>query len=411
MKKLAFLALIVVFAVQQGYAQFSQVVKDSVLKLLVYPSAKYTVSLNFKTEDYTPVSDKPDLQKLTRQQLLEKKKGDYTDASIYQALAAKSWIEDNNQQEATQYLTEAGQKYEQWINAEPNNVTPVDELLAMCMTSQNYQPVPGILNYGLPLFPKHLPLLQKAIYYEQYVAKRYDKSRELINQALSVDSFDLTTLVYQSGLLSAYQMEAIQQERDFAFAELPGLKAAINGRQAGNVGLWHLYHYHQLFYIYMKVVANAKHVESNSIKLFDFYTLTPQEKQQVQEAEQWMKEQLAKNGTNAMQLLNSLAVLQCIKKDYSAAVAYFDKAYQITKGTTELEGKIICQMFMDAYPQVEKLLEEKIAMSGNIPDYGSLLRVYNDYAENREAELVLLKKLQAININHSIKHRLLATGF
>ena len=100
--------------VLQGYAQFSQAIKDSVLKLLVYPSASYSISFNFKPEDYVAANNKPDLQKLTRQQLNEMKKGDYMDASVYKALALKSWIENNNP-EAAQYLTEAGQKYEQWI--------------------------------------------------------------------------------------------------------------------------------------------------------------------------------------------------------------------------------------------------------------------------------------------------------
>ena len=410
MKKLVLLALITMSGVLQGYAQFSQAIKDSVLKLLVYPSASYSISFNFKPEDYVAANNKPDLQKLTRQQLNEMKKGDYMDASVYKALALKSWIENNNP-EAAQYLTEAGQKYEQWINAEPNNTTPVDELLDMCISSKNYQPVPGILKYTLPLFPKHLPLLQKAIYFEQYVAKSYDKSRELINQARSVDSLDLVILAYHSGLFAIQLLETIQKKGDLGFTEIPCLKAAISSRENNNEGLQHLYYYHHLFYIYMNVVAQANNIESNSIKLFDFYTLTPQDKQQVDEAEKWMNQQLAKKGRNEVQLLNNLVVIKCIKKDYPAAYAYFDNAYQITKGTAELEGKILCQMFMDAFPEVEKLLEHKIALNSNIPDFGSLLRVYNDYSENRKAELTLLKKLQAINVNDPLRHQILATGF
>jgi tetratricopeptide (TPR) repeat protein len=410
MKKLVVLTLATLLGIQQGHTQFSKTVKDSVLSLLSYPSARYTVSFNINTEDYT-TDTTLDLNTLTRQQLQEKRKGHYTDASICQALAAKSWYEDNNQQEATQLLAEASEKYRQWINAEPENPTPITELMNMCINSRNYPPIPDILAYALPLFPKHLPLLQKAIYYEQFIAKRYDRCQELYNQVRAIDSFDLTTLVYQSGLMALQQVEAMQQKKEIVFTAIPGLKTAIEGRLADHTGLTHLYHYHQLFYLYMKIAAHAMTVESSSPNLFDFYTLTPQEKQQVEEAENWMKRQLALKGKNVVQLLNSLAVIQCMKKDYPAAIAYYDQAYQISKGASVREGKILCYMFIDAYPEVEKLLKEKLAAQNSIADYGSLLMVYSKYTKKKEAELALLQQLQALPDNDALRRQILATGY
>jgi hypothetical protein len=411
MKRIMLLVLLAMLCGQQGYTQFSQSVKDSVLKLLKYPAAKYSISLVFKPEDYIQASDKPVLHKLSRQQLNDKKKGSYTDASIYRALFTKSWFEENNKQGAVGELTEAGQKYQQWINAEPANAEPVDELLDMCISSQNYQLVPGLLEYALPLFPKHLPLLQKAVYFEQYVAKRYDKCEQLIKQSLSVDSLDLITLAYQSGLQSIYQMGALQQKKPFAFTEIPGLDAATINRKADNTGLQHLYYHHQLFYIYMNGASSVMAAETGSIKLFEYFTLTPREKQQVKEAENWMKEQLALKGKNMVQLLNSLAVIHCIKKDYAQATVYFDEAYQMTRGNSELEGKIMCHMFMDEYPRVEKILEYRVAESGNMQDYGSLLRVYQDYTNNRTSESAVLKKLQVMTVEDPLRLQLLATGY
>jgi hypothetical protein len=221
----------------------------------------------------------------------------------------------------------------------------------------------------------------------------------------------LITLAYQSGLQSTYQMGALQQKKPFAFTEIPALQAATTPRQADNTGLQHLYYYHQLFYIYLNGVAAAMAAETGSIKLFEYYTLTPREKQQIEEAENWMKMQVAKKGKNEAQLLNSLAVIHCIKKDYAKASAYYDEVYQMTRGNSELEGKIMCQMFMDAYPQVEKLLEDKVAMSGNMQDYGSLLRVYQDYTSNSASELAVLKKLQAMDSKDPVRYQLLAAGY
>jgi hypothetical protein len=410
MKKTIILALAALSYVHPGYTQFSQAVKDSVLHLLAYPTAAYTVSLNYKPEVYAIADDNPDLQKLTRQQLIDKKKGDYTDASVYKALAAKSWYEDNNQQEAAQYLTEAGQKYQQWINAEPGNTTPINELLNMCISSQNYPLIPGVLDYALPLFPKNLPLLHNAIYYEQYVAKRYDRSRELINQALSVDSFHLTSLSYLSGLLAIQQMEAMQQKKPIVFTEIPGLREAMT-TQPQNIGLRHFYYYHQLFYLYIKVAAHAMNDESGSTKLFDLYTLTPQEDMQLKEIEQWMMQQAALKGKNEAQMLNSLAVIKCMYKDYSAASAYFDKSYQLSNESTALESRIMCQMFMDAYPEVEKLLQQKIATNNSLQDYGSLLMLCSKYTKNSTLELALLKKLETIPVKNPLAYQLLATGY
>jgi hypothetical protein len=411
MKKVCLLLIAALLGGIAGYAQFSQAVKDSVLKLLKYPGAKYSVSLVFKPEDYLPASDKPDLQKLSRQQLIDKKKGTYTDASIYRALFNKSWFDENNKQEAVGLLTEAGQKYQDWINAEPGNEVPVDELLDMCIGSQNYQLVPGVLEYALPLFPKHLPLLQKAIFFEQYVAKRYDKSEQLIKQALTIDSLDLITLAYQSGLQALYHLQAMQNKQPFAFAEIPGLKAAAKSPQTGTAGLQHLYYHHQLFYTYLKGVSNAMAVESESIKIFELFTLTPEEKLLVDEAENWVKAAAALKGKNEAQLLNCLAVISCMKRDYQRAISCYDAAYKLTRGNSELEGKIMCLMFMDAYPLVEKTLEEKAAVSGNMQDYSSLLRVYKDYTNNSTSELTVLKKLQAMDSKDPLRYQLLASGY
>jgi hypothetical protein len=83
----------------------------------------------------------------------------------------------------------------------------------------------------------------------------------------------------------------------------------------------------------------------------------------------------------------------------------------MTRGNSELEGKIMCQMFMDAYLQVEKLLEDKVAMSGNMQDYGSLLRVYQDYTNNSASELAVLKKLQTMDSKDPVRYQLLAAGY
>jgi hypothetical protein len=411
MKKIAYLVLLSLIVAQTAHSQFTQTVKDSVVKLLNYPTASYDISFSFKPEDYLAPSGNSVLQKLNRQELINKKKGDYTDASIYHALFVKSWFEDKNQQEAEQFLTQAGQMYQEWINAEPALLTPVDELLAMCMISQNLQMMGSVLDYALPLFPGNISLINKAVHYEQYFTKNYEKSQQLINQALAIDSFNLITLAYQSGLQFMYQLEAMQQKKPLPIAEMPGLQTATMVSQPGNTGLRHLFHFHQVFNIYMKVIAYAMDVDTNSVKLFDFYTLTPTEKEQLDGSEKWMQVQLAQKGKNEVQILNSLGVIRCIKKDYSGAAGYFFKAYQITRDAKEMDARIICHMFMDDYTQVEKLLEDKIAMSSNVHDYGSLLKVYNRYTLKPDAELALLKKLQAMESNEPVKHQILATGY
>lgn len=403
--------LAILLMAQYGHTQFSQAVKDSVVKLLRYPSADYSITLTFKPEDYVEPTTQSGLFQLTRQQLLDKKSGDYTDASIYYALFVKSWFEDKNQPEATQHLTEALQKYEQWINIEPNNTKPVDELLALCMVSQSYAMAGKVIDYALPLFPKHLPLLQKAIFHEQFANRRYDKSQQLLNQALALDPLDLVTLSYQSSLLGLYHMQALQQNQPFAFKEVPGLATAALVHQPHHIGLRHLYHHHQLFYIYFTGMGRAMAAQTNSIKVFDYFALSPEETQQVEAAAAWMQEQVALGGKNRAQLLNSLAVVACMKRNYAQALAYFDSAYRLNPSDGNLEGQILCQMFMEAYPQVEKLLEAKVATATHILDYGSLLRLHTDYTQNRAAVLAVLKKLQALSIDHPVKHQLLATGY
>lgn len=411
MKKIAVWMLVAMLVVQQGYTQFSQMVKDSAIKLLKYPTADYSITLSFKPEDYLEPNAQADLPKLTRQQLNDKKSGDYTDASIYNALFVKSWFEDKQQQEATQYLTEALQRYEQWINIEPNNTKPIDELLTLCMVSQSHEMTAKVLAYALPLFPKHLPLLQKAVFHEAFVGKDYDKSQQLLNQALELDSLNLTTLAYQSSVTGLYHLAALQQKKPFAFTEVPGLQAAATIHQPHNTGLQHLYHHHRLFYVYLTGVGRAMAAQTDNFRVFDYFTLSPAETEIVETAGNWMRQQAALNGKNRAQLLSSLAVVECIKRNYTQALAHFEAAYRLNKGTGDIDGQILCQMFMEAYPQVAKLLEEKVATNNNMLDYSSLLKVYSEYTHQQDSVLALLKKIQQLPVEHPIKHQILATGY
>jgi hypothetical protein len=69
MKRIALFAFLVIVGAENSHAQFNETVKDTVLKLLRYPTASYNISLSYKTEDYIETGNKPDLFKLSHQEL------------------------------------------------------------------------------------------------------------------------------------------------------------------------------------------------------------------------------------------------------------------------------------------------------------------------------------------------------
>jgi len=411
MKKITLL-LVAVFLILQSQAQFSQAVKDSVLKLMEYPTAKYSITLGFKAEDYVvPTTDEPDLYKLTKEQLLEKKTGTYTDASLFKALFYKTYYEENKPDEASEYLNVAAERYQQWINAEPSNTKPVDELLLLCMISQNPQMMPGVFNYALPVFPNHLPLLHRAIYYYQFFGKDYNKSQELINKALLLDSLNITTLQYQVTMMGLLQMQDIQQGKPIVYIALPSLQKALN-QQPNNIGLQHLDQYHRLFTVYLAGVSRAMKADSeDSYKVFEYFDLTPEEMATVNNAEAWLQQAIIAKGKNHAQLLNNLGVVACIKEKYQQAAAYFSQYYQASNKHSDLEAEIMCHFFMDDYNKMEKLLLEKVEKSKDPLDYGALLKIYDQYAKNKAGKAALINKLEALLSTNPARNQVLAAGY
>jgi tetratricopeptide (TPR) repeat protein len=395
-----------------GQAQFSQTVKDSVLQWLEYPEVKYSIQLGFRTEDYVTATAKGDsLLQLSKQQLMDKRTGHYTDATLLQAIYTVQVLAQKDTNGAVGLLNEAGQLYEQWINAEPKNVRPVDELAQLCISAGNYALVPGVLDYGLGQFPDHLPLLYRAVYFHLNIRQQFDRVQELIDKILAQQPNDLTGLQHLVSLASYRNLQVMQQGHSPEAPHLPQLQTALQ-RQPNEVGLRHLDWFRRVFHIYFTGISRASKVaDADPGKLFEYYNLTQQELNELAEANNWMVQAAAKKDKNEGMLHNNMAVIACMQKQYGKAATLFEKARQLIGRDIDLEGGIMACFFNGDFEGMATGIRRKIAAEGQPVDYGALLRVYYRYLKQPTAMQPLLQQLEQGPPGVPLRNQVLATGY
>jgi tetratricopeptide (TPR) repeat protein len=395
-------------------AQFAGAVKDSVLAWMELPGAKYSINLGFRAEDYSDrQSDVDSLAGLEAAQLLAKRTGHYTDAALLRLVLTKQLAGGGDTTGTTALLLTAGQLYEQWVNAEPDNTRPLEELVQLCTVSGSHTMVPGVLDYGLNRFPKHLPLLQQAIHFYLNVRHDYDRAQVLIDKALAMNADNLATLQQLVTLESYGQMAALRQGQPLPpLQNMPALAAALQ-RQPNNTGLRHLDWFRRVFHIYFSGVGQfMQKGNDDALRIFDYFSFDQQQVGELRAAEAWMLQAAAKKGANEAQLYSSLAVMACMVRDYGKAVALFEKAIQLANRESDREAVIMACFFNADFEGVEKRILQRIAAQPSPLDYAALLRVYQKYLKRPQAILPLLQELETKLPEHNpLRNQVLALGY
>ncbi len=332
-------------------AQFSQPVKDSVFSVLKYNSARYSITLGMQTADYVPASD-TGFKNSSKDELLEKVTGSPADAPLYGAIAINAYYRDKDITTANQYIPRALGAYQEWINAEPANPTPVEKLLSFCLSINNYTAIPGLLDYALPRFPKHLPLLQQAAFYYLFGAGNTDKSQQVLNEAFAIAPGNITNLVYQT---SIHQHRALADMGAGRTPHFPPIKQLDDALQAepGNIALEHTDHYYRLSRIYFTGIARALKVNTDDLLVFNYFQLSETEKQYLDESAKWFSRQAKKKQANQYTLLHTLGVISCMQQEYDKASSFFEQAIRIKKRWRRATGTGANTIFSTAIPGYE----------------------------------------------------------
>lgn len=408
MNRLFFLA--VLLFMQQANAQFSDAVKDSVLAQLDYTSAKYNISLEMNTDDYS-LKPPDELYTLSKEQLLTRLKGNSRDALVYRALFSKTYFEEKNDEDGRKYLNDAYANYERWMNEEPANPEPLEQLFTLCLISNNIGIAGRVLDTALVYFPNHLPLLSHAMYYYQYYNVDYDKSEQYINKALAIDPVYERALLHQVTLQQGKFLQAMNKNQPMTdFPEIPALNTALKTKPVKPV-YEHIEHFRKLSGVYFTGVGKYLASGNDDLNIFNYFTLTKDEEKGLKQAEKWFLQQAELKGKNEASVLNSLGLIYCIKKDYGKAYDHFSRSYAQKNAVGVNESMILALVFQEKYPELVTVLEAKILKEQKVMDYSSLLRVYRKYMKNPEKEKETLNQLQELNTNDPDKNSILSIGY
>lgn len=402
--------LAVLLFMQQVSAQFSDAVKDSVLAQLGYTSARYNISLDMNTEDYS-TTPKDELYTLSKEQLLTRLKGNSRDALVYRALFSKVYYEEKNTEEGYKYLNDAYTNYERWMNEEPANPEPMDQMISLCLNTGNTEIAGRIIDTALVYFPKNLPILNHAIYYHQYIKPDYAKSQQYLDKALALEPTNDRALVFQVTLHQGRFLQALNNKEPMTdFPEIPALNAALKAKPVKPVHE-HIDFYRRLSGIYFKGLGQYFESGVEDPYVFNYFKLGKEEEKTIKQAEKWFGEQAGKKGKNQASVLNTLGIIYCIKKDYAKAYDHFRRSYEIKNATSVYESMILALVFLEKYHELANTLHEKIEKEQRPMDYSSLLRVYRKYLKNPEKEKETLQQLQALNTTDPDKNSILSIGY
>lgn len=398
------------FCTLLAHTQFSAAVKDSVLAQLMYPSAKYNMTLGMNVDEY---STKPpdELYTLNKTELLNRLKGNSRDGLVYRVLFSKAYFEEKNVSEANRYLSDAFRNFEQWMYEEPTDPVPLDNMTGMTLYAGSYDVARQVMDTALRRFPTHPALLIHAIYYYQYARPDYKKSQEYIDRLLAVDAANEKALMFQITLHQGLFLQALQQKQPVpGFPEIPALNEQLKKKPVKPV-YQHLEYYRRLSAIYFNGMNSYLALDTDDPYMFNYFNLDKEDQKTLKQAEKWMLEQVQKNGKNAATALSTLGIISCMRKEYQQAHDYFRRSHELGKTPNAFESMVLSLVFIEKYAEVAALLQDKIEKEQKVSDYSSMLRVYRKYMKDAEKEKQWLEKLETLNTSDPEKNSLLAVGY
>lgn len=389
-------------------AQFSKAVKDSVAAQMFYPSPRYEITLGLNPADYDKAGQNAGN---TRQQ--DSLTGNYTDAPLLAERSFTALQKEKNLEKANEYLTKAIRQYEAWINAEPANPEPITRLAVLALSSKNYQLAPKTLDYGLEQFPNHLPLLHVAAHYYTLIAGEMATAQVYINQALQLDSLNTTTLVWQTMLNKSRFLKQLQQGGAATMPADAALDRALQ-RQPGNAGFQHLAYFRQLLTIFFEAMMRSARAKSDNMNVFENTGITAAENSILENAKSWFQQQAARQDAIGATAMSTLGVIACLQQQYEKGADWFYKSFKAGKNSNMdqvLGSAVLCRFFLKDYEGAARLVEEKITVSGDILDYGALLRIYQRYIPDVKKQQQILKQVEALNGALPGRAAVLASGY
>lgn len=393
-----------------AYTQFSNEVKDSVLSCLKYNSGQYNITLSMSSEDYS-TAPPDELYSLSKEELKNRLKGNSRDGLVYRALFTKAYFGEKNMEEANRYLNTAFGHFEQWMHEAPADPEPLNQMIGMTLYSGSFPVTGQVLDTALKYFPGNPSILIHAIYYYQYAKPDYDKSQQYIDKLLAVEPGNERALIFQVTQYHGLFIQALGKKQPMTgFPEIPALNAVLKNKPVKPV-YEHIEHYRRLSAIYFQGLEEYLATGTDDPYVFNYFSLDKDEEKTLKLTEKWMLAQAEKKGRNEASVLSTLGIISCIRKDYRQAYDYFSHSHQLKNTGNTYESMILTLVFMEKYPEVAALLQEKITREQKMMDYSSLLRVYRKYMKDAEKEKQLLKQLEALNTGDPEKNSLLAVGY
>ncbi len=408
------------------FAQFSVAQKDTVLNQIEFNSCDYSMTFNFRPEDYKKEKEKISPYKnLSEQEILAKKTNNYKDASLYQYLCLDFHLEKKDKTNAGKYYDLAIENYTLWVEKEPQSTIPYTEVFTLFYGTQSYKYFSHFLEEAAAKFPKNVEILSWNVSMHLVLFADFAKTQKYINQLLAIEPYNLNACMSQIMLYEFEYMAAAGQNKTLPNVDISIAQKALKANPK-EVAYEHLYHFATVSKAYFaSMVAffkeNDKKPNRNKEEDYKrlFSVLTKEEKKDFVAAKKFLTKQLNSapnnqpNNENKLRatLLNSLGFVSIYLGETENAKKYFQLQYDEKNNLATLECLILISFLEKDWQKMENLLELSISKFDDFKAYPSLVSIFDKYNKNETKKRSTIQKVEQTSAGDSARSILLAKWY
>ncbi len=412
------------------FAQFSVAQKDTVLNQIEFLSGDYSLTFNFRPEDYKKEKEKISPYKnLSEQEILAKKTNNYKDARIYQYLCLDFHLEKKDKKNAGKYYDLAIENYTLWVEKEPQSTVPYTEVFTLFYGTQSYKYFSHFLEEAALKFPKNTEILSWNVSIHLVLFADFAKTQKYINELLAIEPYNLTACMSQVMLYEFEYMAAAGQNKTLPNVDISLAQKALkaNPKDAAYEHLYHFATVSKAYFASMVAFFKENDKKPNRNKEEDykrfFSALTKEQKKDFVAAEKFLTKQLnsAPNNQPSKQLnnenklratlLNSLGFVSMYLGETEKAKKYFQLQYDEKNTLVTLECLILVSFLEKDWQKMEDLLELSISKFDDFKAYLSLMSIFDKYNKNETKKLSTIQRVEQKSAGDATRSILLAKWY
>jgi hypothetical protein len=380
--------------------------------MLGYGSTSYTLSVGFIPDNYKTDTKPNPYEKLSEPEILAKVTNTYKDAAIYKYLCLDFYYVKKDMAQAEKYFNQALNSYDEWLQKEPTNSEPFQDVLGLLYGTKSYGMLMKVLDESINRFPKDKDILSWAILLNLDVFKNFEKTQKCINDLLVLEPYNLTACTYQVMLYQYQYIIALNQNQTPPKIDISVAEKALQAKPK-EVGYQHLYHFAKVLRAYMIAMDNFMKQANDDITDYKklFTSLNKEQIQEYKEAENFFKSQYKKQKKARTNMLNSLGFITMFLNKPKDAKKYYQMLYDETKDLSALESLVLISFVEKNWKETERLLEFNIKEHKDVKSYSSLVSLFDKYNKNETKKLDALKKLELASSQDENRAITLATWY